>query len=543
MSLPDSSRYQIDAVVLGSGESVLIRCDLARKLEDAGDYLAACEALDDLWPNFDERPRIEELDQPTAAEVLLRVGVLVGWLGSARQIAGAQERAKNLISESARVFEGLKDTLKVAEAQTDLAYCYWREGEFEEARLLLRDVLLRLTDLDTYQKGVALVRSAIIEKEATRYNDALRLLIEAAPLIEAINNDSLKGKFHNEFGTVLKDLGVAEKREDYIDRALVEFAAASFHFEQAGHNRYRACVENNLGFLYSMVGRFPEAYEHLNRARQLFIQLKDHVHAAQTDDTRARVMLIEGRNDDAEKTARASVNTLSKGGHQHLLAEALTTRGTALARLGDDQQARHTLQRAIEVAEHAGDMEAAGHATLTMLEELGDLFPASKLSEMFLEVSRVLATSQHPTTRARLSECANQVLQALQRQNNQSIEADRDDAFKPPPTGHNFHLREENKRYEAYLIGRALKEYGGSVTRAAQGLGLKHHQSLNALLNGRHQNLIHLRTPITPRKKSLFSSSFSLKNSNSSQRVRRKRKPTLQENVVEEQRNILGLSR
>ena len=47
---------------------------------------------------------------------------------------------------------------------------------------------------------------------------------------------------------VLRSLGTSENREEYIDRALVEYAAASYHFEQAGHNRFQARVENNVGF-------------------------------------------------------------------------------------------------------------------------------------------------------------------------------------------------------------------------------------------------------------------------------------------------------
>src|SRR3712207_7429442 len=57
-------------------------------------------------------------------------------------------------------------------------------------------------------------------------------------------------------------------RNDYHDRALVEYAAASFHLEQAGHARYQAHVENNLGFFFHMLGRHEEAHEHLDRDRK-----------------------------------------------------------------------------------------------------------------------------------------------------------------------------------------------------------------------------------------------------------------------------------
>jgi two-component system, chemotaxis family, chemotaxis protein CheY len=484
---------QINDAALSCAERALLRCEYAKRLEESGSYDEAREALGDLWEQIGERPQTEGLDDRAAAELLLRVGVLLGWIGSTRQVEGAQEKAKNLISESVRRFEALQDRVRTAEALTDLAYCYWREGAFDEARDMLRDALSRLTDEDSYQKGVAIVRSAIVEKEATRYSDALRILTDNAPLfLEAITSDALRGKFHNELATVLKDLGAAEHREDYIDRALVEYAAASHYFEQAGHNRYRACVENNLGFLFSQVGKYLEAHEHLSHARRLLVNLKDYVHVAQVDETRARVLLAEGRNIEAERIARMATDTLQKGDHQHLLTEALTTHATALARLGRHQQARLTFQNAISIAEPAGDREGAGHALLAAIEELGELFPAPDLSEMYQRAAALLSKSQYPETRDRLNKCALIVLSVADTILAPVSKGHKE--FKPRTSWRNFDFWAEIERYEAYWIERALKEAEGVLTRAARLLGFPHHNSLRALLTSRHQDLQSLRT-------------------------------------------------
>ena len=97
---------------------------------------------------------------------------------------------------------------------------------------------------------MALLRKALVESSATRFSDSLRILLDAAPLFEASNNHALKGRFHNELAYNFQSLGSTENRADYTDRALVEFTAASFHFEHAGHTRYRSVVENNLGLLF-----------------------------------------------------------------------------------------------------------------------------------------------------------------------------------------------------------------------------------------------------------------------------------------------------
>lgn len=503
MELEAQLLHQINDTALSCTERALLRCEFAKKLEESGGYDAAREALGDLWQQIAERPQTEGLDEHAAAELLLRVGVLLGWIGSTRQVEGAQEKAKNLITESVRRFEALQERVKTAEALTDLAYCYWREGAFDDARVMLKDALSRLTDKDSYQKGVAIVRSAIVEKEATRYGDALRILTDNAALfLEAITSDALKGKFHNELATVLKDLGAAEHREDYIDRALVEYAAASHYFEEAGHNRYRACVENNLGFLFSQVGKYLEAHEHLNHARRLLVNLKDYIHVAQVDETRARVLLAEGRNIEAERIARMATDTLQKGDHQHLLAEALTTHATALARLGRYEQSRFTFQHAVSVAERAGDREGAGNALLAAIEEIGELFPARDLSDMYQRAAELLSSAQYPTIRDRLNECALIVVRILNAQLAPSTGGERPTEFRPRVTWRNFNFWNEVRRYEAYLIERALKDSNGVMTRAARLLGFAHHNSLASLLNKRHKDLQPLRNE--PRKRSII---------------------------------------
>ncbi|HYE65959.1 MAG TPA: sigma 54-interacting transcriptional regulator, partial [Pyrinomonadaceae bacterium] len=244
------------------------------------------------------------------------------------------------------------------------------------------------------------------------FSDAFNILNEAAPLAKLSTSHAIKGRFHVELATTLKNLSEAEHREDFIDRALIEYAAASFHFEQAGHKRYCAAVENNLGGLYLNTNKLTEAHDHLERARKLFINLKDNVHTAQVDETRARAFLAQGRNSEAEKVVRSAVRTLEQGDEQALLAEALTTHGTALARLGKHEQARRTLQRAVEVASQAGDLDGAGLAALTIIEELSKYLTKDELRGIYERADQLLANSQHSKTLSRLRVCARRVLAA-----------------------------------------------------------------------------------------------------------------------------------
>src|SRR5690348_3911809 len=86
-------------------ERAELSCQLAKQLEKSGEYDEACEALSEFWPARDDLPKLGNLSDPTKAEVLLRIGALAGWLGSAEQIEGSQEAAKNLITQSIELFE------------------------------------------------------------------------------------------------------------------------------------------------------------------------------------------------------------------------------------------------------------------------------------------------------------------------------------------------------------------------------------------------------------------------------------------------------
>src|SRR5438132_2780771 len=88
-------------------ERTELSCRLAKQFENAGEYEAAYEALEEFWPEREGPPKLDAFDELTKAKLLCRVGALAGWLGSADQTEGSQETAKNLITKSIEIFEAL----------------------------------------------------------------------------------------------------------------------------------------------------------------------------------------------------------------------------------------------------------------------------------------------------------------------------------------------------------------------------------------------------------------------------------------------------
>jgi tetratricopeptide (TPR) repeat protein len=492
MDVQASLLRQLENPNLTRDQRAELRCELAKELENSGEYEAARQAMSEFWQRIGEHPRLDGLETTTKGEVLLRAGVLTGWIGSNSQITGAQETAKNLISESISIFESRSYAKKVLEAQTELACCYWREGALDEARVVLKEVLARLTS-NNELKAKAVLRSAIVEWSALRYADSLQTLTDAAPLFEKITNHTIKGSYHNALAGVLEDIGTSEQHADYLDRAFIEYTAASFHFEQAGHKPYRANVENNLGFLYFKANKFAEAHEHLDRARRLLVSLKDRSGVAQVDETRARVFIAEGRNAEAEQAASAAVNALGQGGRQSLLAEALITHGTVLARLKHNDYARATFLRAMEVAHQSGALNDAGMAALTMLEELSGNIDIDEMQTVYERAYCWLTPSQHLATLHRLLRAASRVLSAGRKKKPTTAE------MEIIASVGTVTLDEMMRRFENSIIRQALTTSQGSITRAALLLGVSH-QRLGYILESRHRDLRAVRTPVRTRQ-------------------------------------------
>lgn len=488
MTLADERLKGLDNPSLTEDQRALLRCEVAAELIHAGQYEAAWEALGELWTGIGERPDVKKLAPTVAAEVLLRCGALTGLLGGARNITGAQERAKDLLNEAVRKFRSQGEYRKASEAQCELGACYWRLGAYDDARVVMREALKPLRDEDVELKAKILIRLTLAEVWEKRYYEALDILKEAEPIF-ASAGDALKGRWHGQKAIILRDLAHAERWPDYADRAIIEFTAAIYHFEQAKHERYSARALNNLAMLLSKLSRHPEAHEHLDRARAILLRLGDAGEVAQVDETRARLLIAEQKYADAERIVSGVIQTFERGGESALLADALAVRGIALARLGEHEGSLRSLRRAVQVAQDAGAQTNSALAALTMIEEHGaDRLQESELVRLYLRADELLRDTQDVEDVARLRECARVVFGRL--------------SGAHLPAG-SFSLIEAKYDLEAQYIERALEESGGSVSRAAKLLGMEH-QSLIHLLNTRHRHLASKRTPAKRRLRSII---------------------------------------
>ena len=232
---------KLDTAHLSRDEQALSRCKIALAQRDNENPPGALEIMRPLWRGVGTRPNTEGLQPETAAFVLFCAGTLTGWIGSRYQIKDAQETARNLITESITIYEAHKLKREAAEAESERAYCYWREGRVNEARIMLLQSLEGLPPQGE-KRARALLKLADVEQSAARNYDALKLLIENVDVFENVRHVVVRGSYHNELAMTFEEIAVADRRPDYFQLALAEYKAAEHHFKLAKNHINRASV-------------------------------------------------------------------------------------------------------------------------------------------------------------------------------------------------------------------------------------------------------------------------------------------------------------
>lgn len=341
-------------------------------------------------------------------------------------------------------------------------------------------------------RGRAILKLVTVENTAARYHESLKLLTDNAALFQKISDPTTKGDYHNELAITLDIISTEEKRSDYLTRAVSEYKAADHYFKLAKNPTYRASVKNNVGILLFKLSRFKEAHKYLDEARRLTRSFGDGSRTAQIDETRAQILIAEGKCKEAEAVARRAASSLEKIGHKCLMVDALITEGIALARSGRKQRALYVYQRAIEIALEVNAQNKAGLAALTLIEEVDQLSPAT-LQAAYQQAHEWLADSQGQDVLLRLTKAAGKLATGLRG------ELSRDEATAILLTK-GFDLQGEMLEYERSMIQQALAQANGRITHAASLLRMSY-QGLAYIIESRHPDLLKQRTPVRRRSR------------------------------------------
>lgn len=305
---------------------------------ESGRYLEARELLPVL------------VDEP---EVLLAYGMV-------ETAKGSQSKAKDYLSKAVRLADS-KDVRDKARIQ--LALAYWRCGEIAEAKAILKGVA---ACFDLF------LTKAMMEPSPKR---ALNLLNKAASYRVSPGRE---GRLHNYRAMKLKALGEN-------DRAIQEYEAALFCFEQVESDECLVFVCNNLGGLYAEYGEYEKAHAHVDRAISLLGQ--DSAHLSKALDQKAQVLLKENRFAEATTFILRALRLSSD--YKAWRGECLITYAHCLAGSRKFAQALLALEEAEQLGLDLNNDELRIDAALATFRIAGQLVPFAEkqLIEIALKAS------------------------------------------------------------------------------------------------------------------------------------------------------------
>jgi class 3 adenylate cyclase/tetratricopeptide (TPR) repeat protein len=320
------------------------------------------------------------------------------WLYSV--IAGRRAWEKYANVEAVQFFERALEAAErgagvppseVAQVWEELGDARMRLGDYEAARDAYRAARKAATG-DVVEDARLMQKDAIASFRLNRYPDALRRLSEAQDLLDGVEGSAAaaqRARLFSWYAAVLQRQKRPEEVVEWCERAIAEgdhagaddaLAHAYFlldwayvalgrpaeavHsvraiaiYEERGDLDRLAWVLNNLGGYAYLEGRWDDALELAERARDTFRKIGDDTNAMIVELNIAGVRSDQGRSDEAGPVFLDAVDRRRVAGVPGEIAEALSLLGSHEARAGSFAEAHAHLDEARELLRGEEDVE------------------------------------------------------------------------------------------------------------------------------------------------------------------------------------------
>jgi len=342
---------------------ILVLTENLFKLERSGRYEEALAELRPIWEDTNSFPDVGELAPRKAAEIILRCGALIGFLGQIKQIPNSQEKSKNLITEARRRFLDIYDIEKIIECENYLALAYTRTGEYAEAGAWVEEALSHQVNQISDAWIYANLTKSLIYSLDKKYEKIIETLLPLEDKFLKLGNYFLLGSFCTNLSLTYKNLGHSRESLKYLE------LARKYH-QKSGHQIYLGTVENNLSQLYKTEERFDEAHRAADSAVKIFRKLKDRAREGFTLDTKAQIFCAEGKYSKALETIEKAIFILSKGENAAFIVETYLTKAKIFHYLENFTSAFLCLSDAVQIAKTKISEEKAEN----LVKEFEELF-------------------------------------------------------------------------------------------------------------------------------------------------------------------------
>jgi len=313
------------------------------KLERCGRYDDALIEVKEIWEDITKSPNVDGFEAKNAAEILLRCGAIIGFLGHTKQISNAQTKSKDLLIQARQRFLELYEVEKIAECENYLAICYLRTGEINEAKTWLEELASHQLSNSHYAVLYSHIAKCFILIAENKYSEIIVYLKNLEQAFLNFGDNCLCGDFYNALGAAYSKLGNQEEALSFLE-------TARFYHHKAQHKIYLGAVENNLALLYKAQGNFAKAHQMIDYSTKTFKQIKDRTREGFSLDTKAQVFFTELKYKEALQTVEKGIKILSKSENKAYLVETMLTKVKCLIFLDDFVSATMCLTDAVQIA-------------------------------------------------------------------------------------------------------------------------------------------------------------------------------------------------
>ncbi len=313
------------------------------RLERCGKYEEALAELRHIWEDTTTFPKVDVFVPRVAAEIILRCGALIGFLGQNKQIPNSQEKSKNLLTEARNRFLDIYDVEKIAECENYLALAYLRGGEMVEAEIWVEEAFSHSLNETNETWLYANLTKNLIDISAGKYAEIVKNLKPLEKHFKKLGNYFLLGSFCTNLAVALRNLGKTAE-------ALKYYESARLYHQKSGHRIYLGTIENNLAYIYKSQRRFKEAHQAIDNGVEIFKKVKDRTREGFSLDTKAQIFCDEGEYAEALKVIEKAIIILGKGENADFLVETYLSKAKILLYLEDFTAGFMCLSDAVQLA-------------------------------------------------------------------------------------------------------------------------------------------------------------------------------------------------
>jgi tetratricopeptide (TPR) repeat protein len=283
-----------------------------------------------------------------------------------------------LIKARQRFIEDI-DYPKTAECENYLALAYQRNGEVNEARLMLEQAFMQPLEKTHPIRLYSHILESHFLIDENKNSEVISRQEKLKSLFEESGNHYLVGSFYLNIALAYKNLG---RLEDAINH----YKIAKNSFTKAEHDLYLGLVLNNLANLYKCQREFGRANDHVDLALEVFHRNQNIVHEAFCMDTKAQILYAEGRFEEALEWSSDAVETLKPSDCFRFLVDSYTTKAKILMRLRQFDEALDVFNLAVGIARFRISENIARIIAADVSEVIHEMTsPQVRLVEMFEE--------------------------------------------------------------------------------------------------------------------------------------------------------------